>query len=120
MGKSRILIGCETVRKANSEQNYPGGCSCAGRLLPTGRRFERKPSGERTNGAGVIGARLVGGYYEDRDEKQNWDQDQDRTLANIPIYLSPSPVKNRQLSGPGQVMVGSLFCVMHSPVVVIS
>ena len=85
-----------------------------------GGSSENRPERQRTNRAGVIGARLVGGYYEDRDEKQNWDQDQDRTLANIPIYLSPSPVKNRQLSGPGQVMVGSLFCVMHSPVVVIS
>ena len=107
MGKSRILIGCKTVRKGNSEQNYPGGCSCAGRLLPTGRRFERKPSGETTNGAGVIGARLVGGYYQDRDEKQKWDQDQDGTLANIPIYLSHGPVKDQQMSGHGQVMVGS-------------
>ena len=39
-----------------------------------GGSSENRP--ERTNGAGVIGARLVRKYYEDPDEKYDWDENE--------------------------------------------
>ena len=40
------------------------------------------------NGAGVIGARLVGAYYEDRGRKHCQDQDEDKSeLSSILQFI---------------------------------